>query len=72
MPLYRLLQNSAFEPEHIEAMGQAFEAVCLKLYLAERDDPLRHVIAQKVIHWAKRGERNPERLYQLVLSDMEG
>ena len=72
MPLYRLLQNSAFEPEHVDAMAQAFEAVCLKLHLANRDDPLRDVIAEKVIDWAKRGERKPERLYQLALADIQG
>ena len=72
MPLYRLLQNSAFEPDHIEVMAQAFEAVCTKLHLAKRDDPLRDVVAEKVINWAKRGERNPERLYRSVLSDIQG
>jgi hypothetical protein len=72
MPLYRLLQNQAFEPEHIEAMSHAFEAVCLKLNLADRDDPLRDAVANKVIDWAKRGEKNPERLYQIVLADIQG
>ena len=72
MPLYRLLQNQAFEPEQIDAMAQAFEAICLKLNLAKRDDPLRDVVANKVIEWAKRGEKNPKRLYQLVLADIQG
>ena len=71
MPLYRLLQNEAFEPEHVEAMSQAFEAVCLKLKLASRDDPLRDAVARNVMEWAQRGERKVERLYQLVLADIQ-
>ena len=72
MALYRLLRNTAFEPEQIDSMAQAFEAICLKLHLTNRDDPLRDVIAEKVIDWAKRGERKPERLYQLALADIQG
>jgi hypothetical protein len=40
MPIYRLLQNSAFEPEHIQAMEQAFEETLAQLGLVDRADPL--------------------------------
>lgn len=72
VPLYRLLQNSAFEPDHIEAMAAAFEDACRELGLAERTDVLRDTVALKVIELAQRGERDPERLKQQVLSEFKG
>jgi hypothetical protein len=70
MPLYRLLQNCAFEPLQIEVMAYAFEATCIEKDLRP-DDPLREVVAQKVIEYAQRGERDPARLRDLVLSDIK-
>ncbi len=69
VPLHRLLGDSAFEPLHIEAMVFAFEAVCLELRLAQRpNDPLREMVALKVIEFAQRGEREPQRLRDLALA----
>jgi hypothetical protein len=66
VPLYRLLQNGAFEPAAIDAMSIAFEDVCLGL--AELSDPLRDMVAKKVIEFAQRGERDPRRLRELTLA----
>jgi hypothetical protein len=49
MPIYRLLQNSGFEPEHIRAMGKAFEETLAILGLVDRADPLVELVAKKVI-----------------------
>jgi hypothetical protein len=62
MPIYRLLQNVAFEPEHVAVMTAAFEEVCHELRLAERDDPLRDIVAKAIIDCAQEGERDPIRL----------
>jgi hypothetical protein len=66
MPLHRLLENSAFEPEHIESMAAAFLDLCRELDLHEHD-PLREVIARQVIEFARRGERNPVKLKEMVM-----
>ena len=58
MPIYRLLQRSAFEPEHVAVMVDAFEDVCLTLGLAQRDDPLRDLVAQAIIECAQTGVRD--------------
>jgi hypothetical protein len=71
MPIYEILKGGAFEPKHIEAMGQAFEAVCSGLELTNRDDPLRDLVARKVIECAQRGEHDPERLARVVLSALQ-
>jgi hypothetical protein len=47
MAIYEILKGGVFEPKHIEAMGQAFEAVCSGLELTNRDDPLRDLVAAK-------------------------
>jgi hypothetical protein len=72
MPLYQLLQDNAFDPEHIEAMASAFEAVCRELGLAPREDPLRDLVAQHIIEFAKRGERDPAKLTVAVLGAIHG
>src|SRR5687767_14640460 len=72
MPLYRLLQNTAVEPLHVEAMHFAFEAVCVELGLADRTDPLRDMVARKVIEHAQRGERDPVKLRDQVLAALTG
>jgi len=68
VPLYGLLQSCAFEPAAIEAMSAAFEDVCRRLGLAERSDPLRDMVAKKVIEFAQRGERDQARLIELTLA----
>jgi hypothetical protein len=62
MPIYRLLENSAFGPERITAMTAAFEAVCDELGLTKRDDPLRDTVAKAIIDCAKRGDFDPVQL----------
>jgi hypothetical protein len=71
MPVYRLLENSVFEPHDIEAIAQAFEAVCILLKLPKGEDSMRDLVAQSVIKSAQRGERDPERLCKLALSKLQ-
>jgi hypothetical protein len=66
MPIHRLLENSAFEPEHIGSMVIAFQHLCRELELVE-GNPLREVIARQVIEFARRGERDPTKMKQLVM-----
>jgi hypothetical protein len=62
MPIYRLLKNSAFEPQHVTAMTTAFEEICRELELAEREDPLRDIVARAIVACAQKGELDPIRL----------
>jgi hypothetical protein len=43
-------------------MGAAFEDVCLELRLAQRNDPLRDIVAKAIIECAEKGERDIIRL----------
>jgi hypothetical protein len=62
VPIYRLLQNGAFTPEQVSLMTTAFEDVCRTLGLAERNDPLRDIVARAIIECAQRGDFDPVRL----------
>ena len=64
MPIYRLLQNTTFEPEHVTLMTDAFEDVCRELRLAVREDALRDIVAKTIIECAQRGIRDPLELRQ--------
>jgi hypothetical protein len=67
VPIYRLLQNSGFQPEHIEAMGAAFEEALRKLELLDRTDPKAELLARKIIELGQQGERDPARLRELAV-----
>jgi hypothetical protein len=51
------------DPEHIEAMREAFQRVCDILQLdCGRDDPMTELIVIKIVERAKAGEFDPELL----------
>lgn len=67
MPLTPFLKEATFNPEAIKAMTTAFDAVCEALQLVIRSDPVTEIVARKVIEVAGTGEREPERIRDLVL-----
>ena len=71
MPINRLLVNAAFDPAAITALRDAYEGACAALQLADRTDPLTEVVAKRIIEHARRGERDPTRLRELVLKDLQ-
>jgi hypothetical protein len=57
MAIYRLLQKSAFEPDDIKRMSDAYERALVLLGLdIRRDDPLTETVAQYIIEIAQTGE----------------
>ena len=59
-----------FDPEHIEAMRKAFDAVCARLELsAGTEDQATELVASKIIELARAGERNAERLTARALAE---
>ena len=67
MPIYDLFRKTAFDADDLKAMDQAFQALCIELQL-NPGDTFRDLVARKVIEFAQRGEMDPERLFELVLS----
>src|SRR4051812_22748489 len=58
-PIYRMLQAEAFDPEAVEMLSQCYEAILKDLGLASRTDPITALVAERVIEFAKSGERDP-------------
>ena len=64
-----LLQiKTAFGPEDTAAMTTAFEKVLKQLNVGDHEARIATSVAKKIIRLAKRGERNPTRLTEGVIS----
>jgi len=70
MPIHRLVQNHAFDPDTIAVMVTAFEDALRELRLTDRADPATELVARKVIELAERGERDPARLRDQVVRSL--
>jgi hypothetical protein len=68
MPIILLEIKTAFGPEDTAAMTAAFDEALKRLNLADREAPIATSVAKKIIRLAKRGERNPTRLTEGVIS----
>jgi hypothetical protein len=71
MPIRQRLGNLTFEPSDIEAMNRALEKACVMLRLSKREESLRQIVARKIIECAAAGERDPEVLCQMVVSELQ-
>lgn len=72
MPIYRLFQGQAFDPDHCQAMGIAFETVLQDLGLKDRTDPLCDLIAREIIKFGQQGINEPKRLFELTMQALKG
>jgi hypothetical protein len=68
MPITLLEIKTAFGPEDTAAMTAAFDEALKRLKLADRETPMATSVAKKIIRLAKRGECNPARLTEGVIS----
>ena len=70
MAIYRLLQNQAFEPDDIEGMTVAYEAALKVLRLANRSDPITHIVAERIIEIAQTGVRDSRELASIAIKEL--
>jgi hypothetical protein len=52
-------------------MSAAFQGVCASLRLLNRTDPVTEIVARLVVEVAGTGERDPERIRDLVLLSLK-
>ena len=62
MPMDSCLEDGAFGPEATAAIGEAFDAACEELHIADEAAATRTLIATLILAVARRGELNPVRL----------
>ena len=67
MPMTPYLKEAVFDPKAIGAMNVAFLAICKSLQLDRTDGTRTEFVARKVIDIARTGERDPQRIHDLVL-----
>jgi hypothetical protein len=71
MPMTPYLKEAVFDPKAIEALNAAFLAICKSLQLYRTDGTRTELIARKVIDIGRTGERDPQRIHDLVLHVLE-
>lgn len=67
MPITPFLNGRVYQPETLQCMGVAFEAICKDLGLADKSDPFTQTVAELVIMFAQKDDRDPQALHQRVL-----
>lgn len=63
--------EAVFEPHDIDAMSMALNDVCEVLKL-DGNAKAREIVAMRIIELARRGERSPEKLRDLLLQGANG
>lgn len=67
MAIYRLLEDTAFGPEEVEAITTAYRAALEAMRVTDATSPMADLIAKNIIDVARRGERDPVRLREKAL-----
>jgi hypothetical protein len=70
MAIYRLLQNSPLGPEEIKVLTDAYERTLSALKLVDRNDPIKRLIASKIIDLGQRGVREPKALSAMAIKEL--
>jgi hypothetical protein len=70
MSPHRLIQGSAFEPETIQLLSEAYEAAVL---LVGSDQPVivLETIAKQILDIAARGERDPKKMVEFAIRGID-
>ena len=58
-----------YDPEAVQAMSLAYDAVLKELHDRGQPEMVREIIAKRIIELAAIGEREPQRLCDTVLSE---
>ena len=70
MPIAKHIDAGSFSPEEINMLLNAFESALSSLGLADRADPLVELVAERIIHFARLGERDPNKLCQSAVDSI--
>ena len=65
--IIQLFQDTAFDPELIQLMGQAYDKACQAMHESGQPAIVREIIAKKILQAANKGERDPGKLCEQAL-----
>jgi hypothetical protein len=71
MLISRISTCAVFDPEAVKTLVAAFDDACAALNVTDRADPRAMTVAKKIIEHARRGERDPIRLREAVLTELQ-
>jgi hypothetical protein len=71
MPIDRLLAKTAFNPEEMQEIVQAYESLLASHNLHDRSDPATNMIASQVLKCAEIGEIDRHRLHECVMAALK-
>ena len=72
MPIYRLIQSSAFGPDEIKIIVAAYERGCEELKLTAKGNTLKELVAKRVFELAEIGERDAKLISDKVVRELHG
>jgi len=67
MPIKRLVEGRAFDPDEVELLVRVFDAALRDLNLTHTADPATELVAKRIIELALQGERDPVRLHEAAV-----
>ena len=70
MVIRRMLQNIPMGPEDIARLVAAYEQALSELSLKDHNDPLKELIAKKIIEVAQTGVRDPAQISRLAIKEL--
>ena len=62
MTIFRLIKESAFGPDQIKVMAEAYEATLKALHLQAGTNPTNELIAKKIVGIVQADEHDPKRI----------
>ena len=71
MPTSRIHDNAAFDPQAVKALAAAYDDAFTVLHVMDSADPRATIVAKQIIEHAQHGERDPIRLRDLVLIELQ-
>jgi hypothetical protein len=62
VPVRKLLESSAYDPETVQALCAAYDRTKKELHDSGQPEIVREILARRILDLAAKGERDPERL----------
>ena len=72
MAIYKLLRNSAFEPEDVKRLGVAFEMALKELGIKDRQSSSGETLAKLIIEAAQSGPRDSAEICRIAVACLNG
>ena len=68
--IFRLIKESAFGPDQIKVMAEAYEATLKALHLQAGTNPINELIAKKIIGIVQANEHDPKRICARTIKEL--